>query len=228
MVLLSQMEIFSNIESRIEGAVQRGEDNVVQALDREMDPLLTEILQYRARDAMELHRQMRFITELIQRSPEDPARVLRLTRRLNELMQDYFLTGPLRVDEGQSSDLTPPFDPATESHARSPYHSEIARVAVISGEYRFLYCNARLAEDFRYKPGLMTGRSLLDFCSRAVFDREYRNHLDICLAGALREFNAASLSQQRDAPRFRVRLTPLRNMDRRISAAVMVMTRLEA
>lgn len=228
MVLLSQMEIFSNIESRIEGAVQRGEDNVVQALDREMDPLLDEILQYKARDPMELHRQMTFITDLIQRSPEDSARVLRLTRRLNELMQDYFLTGPLRLKEGEPSEPAPAFDTASKRQIHEHLQSDIARVAVVSSEYRFLYCNSRLAEDFHAKPELMAGRSILDFCNRSVFDSEYRNHLDICLAGALREFNAASLSGQRDAPLVRVRLTPLRNMDRRISGAVMVITQLEA
>lgn len=228
MVLLSQMEIFSNIESRIEGAVQRGEDSVVQALDREMDPLLDQILQYRARDPRELHQQMIFITDLIQRSPDDANRVLRLTRRLNELMQDYFLTSPMDLKDSEQNDRVPPLDGSAQSLIRDHHQLEIARVAVISSEYRFLYCNARMAEDFRYKPGLLAGRSILDFCSRAVFDADYRNHLDMCLAGAFREFDAASLTGRQDAPRMRVRLTPLRNMERRISGAVMILSGTDA
>lgn len=228
MVLLSQMEIFSNIESRIEGAVQRGDDSVVQALDREIDPLLDEILHYRPRDPNELHRQLSFITDLIQRCPEDSARVMRLTKHLKEKMQDYFLTVSPSSQESLAKDLAPSIDTALRDQQRVLSQAEIARVAVISSEYRFLYCNGRLAEDFLYKPGLLAGRSILEFCNRAVFDADYRSHLDMCLAGALREFRAANLTGGDGAAQMRVRLTPVRNIERRISGAVMVLSRLDA
>ena len=219
--MLSRMEIFSNIESQIERAVQLGEDKVVQALDREIDPLLEDILIYRAADTAELHKQLKFITDILVRRSDDAATVVRLSAKLSEIISHYFKGGQL-----------PSGDPATSAYVQIPLPpveapvandtQAVARVAVISADYRFLYCNAIMAEDLHFLPRQLVGKPLASFCNMAVFDEFYRNNLDMCLAGAFREFRASSLSTETARLQYHVRLTPLRNIERRITGSVMV------
>jgi len=76
--VLSRMEVFSNIESEIERAVQLGHDALIQSLDKEIAPILEEILRHRATNTMELMKQLKFITDLLVRRSDDAATVVRL------------------------------------------------------------------------------------------------------------------------------------------------------
>lgn len=217
-----EMEVFSNMESQIERAVQMGEDKIVQDLDREIHPVLESILAYRARNAVELQSQLKFITDLLGRRAECPATVQRLSAKLAQLMNQYFEEGQLRFREPfevPGFSLAPARAVARQEEVELP---SISRVAVISMDFRFLYCNAILSEDLRVTPRQIVGRPMGEVCDMSVVDTAYRPHLEMCMAGQFREFDAPCLTGLAGGPDYHVRLTPLRNIERRITGAVLV------
>lgn len=219
---MSRMEIFSNIESQIERAVQLGQDSLIQSLDREIDPLLEDILHVRPTDTVELMRQLKFITDLLVRRSDDAATVVRLSAKLSEMINYYFQEDRLRLREeragsGNAQSHTTPVDPMLEGAQTS-----VARVAVISTDFRFLYCNSVMAGDLHVSPQQLVGCPVSEFCNERVFQSSYRNHLDMALAGDFREFDAPCLTGEEGSQTYQVRLTPLRNIERRITGAVMV------
>lgn len=219
----TEMEVFSNMESQIERAVQLGQDKIVQDLDREIDPVLEAILAYRAKNAVELQRQLKFITDLLARRAECPATVQRLSAKLAELVNQYFEDGQLRFRETcdvASFSMVP--GRALAKPEEADLALSIARVAVISMDYRFLYCNAVLSEDLHVTPVQVIGRPISEVCNVSVVDTVYRSHLEMCMAGQFREFEAPCLTGMEGRPDYHVRLTPLRNIERRITGAVLV------
>lgn len=219
--LLSRLEVFSNIVSQIERAIQLGQDHIVEDLDREIDPILEDILLYKATNTAELHGQLKFITDLLVRRSDDAATVVRLSAKLSELIAHYFQDGKLRYgadDAARAPVMEIPLVTQGDQPAQAP---AVARVAVVSMDYRFLYCNAVMAEDLNRSPRTLVGRPVSEFCDMSVFESAYRTHLDMCFAGEFREFEAPSLAG-RSSGRFTIRLTPLRNIERRITGAVMV------
>lgn len=221
-ILLSHMEIFSNIESQIERAVQLGQDKVVQALDRQIDPVLEDILKYRATNTLELHKQLKFITDLLVRRSDDAATVVRLSAKLSEMISTYFQDGQLRFPNPLGVKGLAPVMGAVSETPPAAEALEVARVAVISMDYRFLYCNTVMAADLQLTSRQLVGRPITDFCSLSVLENDYQAHIDMCLAGSFREFKAPCLTGRNSLSVFRVRLTPLRNIERRITGAVLV------
>ncbi len=221
-LLLSRLEVFSNIESQIERAIQLGQDQVVEDLDREIDPVLEDILLYQATNTMELYKQLKFITDLLVRRSDDAATVVRLSAKMSELLSRYFHEGQLRLDRGlgvRPAVLTVPLAARADAVSAIP---SVARVAVVSMDHRFLYCNAVMAEELGTSARTLIGRPIGEFCDMSVFENFYRAHLDVCMAGDFREFEAPLLSGAGGAGPFHIRLTPLRNIERRITGAVMV------
>lgn len=219
--MLSRLEVFSNIESQIERAIQLGQDNVVEDLDREIDPVLEDIFLYKATNTMELYKQLKFITDLLERRSDDAATVVRLSAKMSELLARYFHEGQLRLDRGlgiRPSVLSVPLAARDEPATSSP---QMSRVAVVSMDQRFLYCNSVMADDLRATPRTIIGRPIGEFCNMEVFETYYRTHFDVCMAGDFREFRAPLLSGA-DGESFHIRLTPLRNIERRITGAVIV------
>lgn len=219
--MLSRMEVFSNIESEIERAVQLGQDALIQSLDKEIAPILEEILRCRATNTTELMKQLKFITDLLVRRSDDAATVVRLSAKLSEMITYYFQEERVRLREDHATMSAAPAPAAKPAEAEDG-QPMIARVAVISTDYRFLYCNSVMADDLCSSPRQLVGRPVGEFCSEAIFEEAYRRHLDMALAGDFREFEAPCLTGREDSPTYHVRLTPLRNIERRITGAVMV------
>lgn len=220
--MLSRLEVFSNIESQIERAIQLGQDNVVEDLDREIDPVLEDILVYKATNTLELYKQLKFITDLLVRRSDDAATVVRLSAKMNELLSRYFHEGQLRLDGGlgvRPAILTSSLAQRDNPMAAIP---AVSRVAVVSMDYRFLYCNTVMAEDLGASARTLIGRPISDVCAMDVFETHYRGHFEVCMAGDFREFAAPPLSGQGMPGAFHIRLTPLRNIERRITGAVIV------
>lgn len=219
--MLSRLEVFSNIESQIERAIQLGQDHVVEDLDREIDPVLDDILLYKATNTMELYKQLKFITDLLVRRSDDAATVVRLSAKMSELLSRYFHEGQLRLDRGlgiRPSVMSVPLVPRDDAAASSP---PLSRVAVVSMDHRFLYCNAVMAEDLGTTPRTLIGRPIGEFCNMEIFQSYYRTHFDVCMAGDFREFQAPLLSGA-EGEQYHIRLTPLRNIERRITGSVIV------
>lgn len=220
--MLSRVEVFSNIESQIERAIQLGQDNVVEDLDREIDPLLEDILLYKATNTMELFKQLKFITDLLERRSDDAATVVRLSAKMSELLSRYFHEGQLRLDRGlgiRPAVLTVPLAAREDDLGCVP---AVSRVAVVSMDQRFLYCNSVMAEDLGASPRTLIGRPIAEFVDMDVFESFYRPHFDVCMAGDFREFQAPLLSGGPGVDAFHIRLTPLRNIERRITGSVIV------
>lgn len=220
--MLSRMEVFSNIESEIERAVQLGQEALIQSLDREIDPLLEEILRFRATDTVELMRQFKFITDLLVRRSDDAATVVRLSAKLSEMINYYFQEDRLRLREERAVPDNALMRAADAERMQEGPQPSVARVAVISTDYRFLYCNSVMAGDLHSSPRQLVGCPVSEFCNEEVFQSIYRDHLDMALAGDFREFDAPCLTGEEGSPTYQVRLTPLRNIERRITGAVMV------
>ncbi len=219
--MLSRMEVFSNIESEIERAVQLGQDSLIQSLDKEIAPILEDILRFRATNTTELMKQLKFITDLLVRRSDDAATVVRLSAKLSEMITYYFQEERVRLREDHATMAVVTF-PETSPTGSEDSQPTIARVAVISTDYRFLYCNSVMADDLCSTPRQLVGRPVGEFCNEAIFEEAYRCHLDMALAGDFREFEAPCLTGCENCPTYHVRLTPLRNIERRITGAVMV------
>ncbi|WP_182307137.1 hypothetical protein [Ciceribacter thiooxidans] len=71
-------------------AVRVGDDRLVRLLDRELDPLVAAVLDYRASDLREIHQQLRFVSDLIREDADDRSCVTRHAGVLSDLLDRYF------------------------------------------------------------------------------------------------------------------------------------------
>ncbi|WP_348626962.1 hypothetical protein [Rhizobium sp. SEMIA4064] len=72
--MLALFHAFSMKCTQIQRAIKLGDDELVGSLDRELEPLVTAILAYKATSLLEMYMQLQFMSNLIREESDDRSR----------------------------------------------------------------------------------------------------------------------------------------------------------
>lgn len=182
--LLALFEAFSLKCRQLQQAIRAGDDRVVRLLDRELEPLIGVVVDYRAECTQEMHQQLRFINSLIREDADDRSCVLKHSAMLSVLLERYFgaddtLAEPMIVCLDEA--VTVPSDDIFLNEAVLKCLPDL--VSVVTRDYRYLYCNPAHAEHFHLAPFDVVGRHVSELFGSVWFEIGARRSFDICFTG---------------------------------------------
>lgn len=207
-------------------AVTAGDDDLVSILDKELEPLVDEILAYHAQTREELQKQLQFLNSLMRDEADDKASVIRRTATMSGLIDRYFM------NDGKHPQLvsaTPRIEkPLANQEPEQPLLNEAIldglpdRVGVITTDYRYLYTNQANAAYLGRTPLSMVGAHVSEFIGDEGFYAQAKPAFDRCFAGEEVDYVHHGCLASRTFET-RCRLTPLRSNKRQIIGAVMML-----
>lgn len=221
--LLPLFEAVSLKNVQLQQAIRIGDDRLVRLLDRELDPLIAAVVNYKAADTHEIHLQLRFMSSLIREDADDKSCVVRHAAVLSVLLDRYFGDEGSRMDQLRESkaDLgaVPHMFGDDNLLNESILNSLPEQVAVITTDYRYLYSNPAHAEFTKCRPLDLIGRHVADYMGDADFETITRSNLDRCFDG---EAVSYTFWRREEGQRTLVccQMTPFRTHDGKIIGAV--------
>lgn len=182
--LLALFEAFSLKCRQLRQAIRAGDDRIVRLLDRELEPLIGAVIDYRAQCTQEVHQQLRFINSLIREDADDRSCVLKHSAMLAVLLDRYFGS-----DDTLGEPMTVCLDEAVTAPSDDIFLNETVLkclpdlVSVVTLDYRYLYCNPAHAEYFHLAPFDVVGRHVSELFGSAWFEISARRSFDDCFSG---------------------------------------------
>lgn len=221
--LRAMFEAVSLKNVQLQQAIRSGNDQLVRVLDREIDPLISALISYRATDLDDIYLQMRLLTKFLREDADDRTCVLRHASMLSLLVERYF--GPKRIQET-------PMPPVGEHHPRLDGDDEQLneailnnlpeRVAVVTCDYRYLFANTAMAGMLGKRQIELIGRSVFDLGLAVGSDENVRQALDQAFAGRSGSF-VVKMSVQMGVSTVPGRFSPLIAADGSISGAILTL-----
>lgn len=228
--MLGLFETFALKRMQLKHAVIAGDDDLVCLLDKELEPIIDDIVAYRATTREDVHKQLQFINSLIRDEADDKGNVLRRTAAVSALI-DRYLMGDGKQQERPIAE--PRIGrPAVNQSPEQPLLNEAIldglpdRVGVITTDYRYLYTNNANAKYLGRTAFSMVGSHVSEFIGDEGFQLQAKPAFDKCFAGEKVDY----VHHGRFASRVfetRCRLTPLRSGNDHIIGAVMVLQPVE-
>lgn len=221
-MLLPMFEAVTMKSQQLEQAIRSGNDELVRLIDREIDPLISAVVEYRARNPSEIQQQLRFVSSLIREYADDRACVVRTSAILNVLIERYFGGEQSASLEGIACGLPMTRQAGDDSLLNESILDNIpVRVAVITRDYRFLLGNAAEAEFYGIRGFELIGRHVAEFIGHDVFENKARLLLDRCFDGDVFDFHY-QCDRSKGNKRIYCRMKPLRGQRGNIVGAVVV------
>lgn len=220
--LLPLFEAVSMKSVQLQQAIRVGDDRLVRLLDRELDPLISAVVNYRAADMREIHLQLRFVGNLIREDADDRSCILRHAATLSILLDRYF------GSETETSGDVPTDAPKVLGLVEDDLLNESIlnnlpdRVAVITLDHRYLYANPAHASFVGSTPLDLVGRRIFDFLGDIEAGVAIEKNLDRCFAGERVDSSYFHREESR-CSMMRCRLTPLRTPRGEVIGAVMML-----
>lgn len=227
--LRAMFEAVSLKNLQLQQAVRSGNDQLVRVLDREIDPLLSALISYRATDLDDIYLQMRLLTKFLREDADDRSCVLRHASMLSILVERYF--GPKRVQDVPRPNLSDfrmqQSDGDDQQLNESILNNLPERVAVVTCDYRYLFANTAMAAMLGTRQMELIGRSIFDFGLTSSGHAWLQNALDQAFAGGSGSF-VATLSVDHGPKMVRGRFSPLKAGDGSISGAILTLGEMES
>jgi PAS domain-containing protein len=193
-ILLALFHAFSTKCAQMRRAVTDGDDELACSLDRELGPLFTQIVEYRASSTLEIYMQLQFIGNFIRDEADDRSSVIRNVQALSVLVDRYFAGSDEPAPDSLVALPAMKADPYAEEFDRGRLLNDTIldslpdRVFVLTRDYRFLYSNVANGEYLNLKPIELIGRHAVEFVGHENFARRTKPNLDACLAGEKVEY----------------------------------------
>jgi PAS domain S-box-containing protein len=221
--LRSLSEAVSLKNRQLQQAIRSGNDDLVRVLDREIGPLLTDLVSYRATDIDDIYLQMHLVTSLIREDADDRSCVLRHASMLALLVERYF--GPRRGHAAPP--LNAQFDVGIAGDGDDEMLNETIlnnlpeRIAVVTRDYRYLFANPPMASMLGASQMDLIGQSVLELCLEPETRQAMREALDAAFAGRSGAVSTVFRLRAEGAVMLRTRYSPLRSAHGLISGAVL-------
>lgn len=207
---------------QLQQAIRSGDDQLVRLLDRELAPLISEVVEYRASNNREIHLQLRFVSSLIREDADDRSCVVRNSTILSVLLDRYFGSTTVSDVAGFHVDVVNPSLGDDGLLNESILNALPDMVAVVTTDYRYLYANAAHADSLKRSPMELVGRHVSEFMEKGLFEDMARERLDRCFRGECVDYVYIRREDSRGLF-VRCRMSPLKGHEGRIVGAVMTM-----
>lgn len=206
-------------------AVDQGQDDLVRLVDRELEPIISDILSYQADTPDEVHTQLQFLATLIREEADDKAAVIRRATAMSSLLDRYILGGT--VPDSSMPRLAQARPSIQDIYDQSLFNEAILeslpdRVGVITRDYRYLFTNQVNARVLNKSPLAMIGCHVAEFIGDESFSTQAKPAFDRCFAGEKIDYVHHGSRNKRDFAT-RCRMTPLRASNNQIMGAVIVL-----
>ncbi len=206
-------------------AVRVGDDRLVRLLDRELDPLISAVMDHRASCTHEIYQQLRFVSGLIREDADDRSCVTRHAGTLSALLDRYFGDEEKRQVKGSiGPSRTTALDGDDDLFNESILNTLSEQVAVVTTDYRYLYANPAHASILKRRQIEIVGRHVAEFMPGSHFEDFTRTRLDRCFAGETLSFNFSYRPWGRDGSAC-CTMTPFSGNDGRVVGAVVLIRR---
>ncbi|MGL4197275.1 MAG: PAS domain-containing protein, partial [Allorhizobium sp.] len=215
--LRAMFEAVSLKNLQLQQAIRSGNDQLVRVLDREIDPLLSALISYRATDIDDVYLQMRLLTKFLREDADDRSCVLRHASMLSLLVERYF--GPKRTQDAPRPNMAEnrgQGDGDDEQLNEAILNNLPERVAVVTCDYRYLFANTAMAAMLGMRQIELIGRSIFDFGLAPAGQGWLQDALDKAFAGGSGSF-VATLSGDPAPNMVQGRFSPLKAGDGSIS-----------
>ena len=182
--LRAMFEAVSLKNLQLQQAIRSGDDQLVRVLDREIDPLISALISYRATDFDDIYLQMRLLTKFLREDADDRSCVLRHASMLSLLVERYF--GPKRIQETPMPAVpegSRPMGGDDEQLNEVILNNLPERVAVVTCDYRYLFANTAMAGMLGKRQIELIGRSVFELGLARDDDDALRYALDQAFAG---------------------------------------------
>lgn len=226
--LLGFFEAFSLKCTQLKQAVASGDDDLVRLLDKELEPMIADILSFRAQTREAAHMQLQFLNGLIRDEADDRSSVTRRSAAMSMLIDRYF--GP-SGDEGEAFQRAFPhlknnqsaFEPADQPLLNEAILDSLPdRVAVITRDYRYLFANQANARFLNRTALSLVGCHVSDLVGVKSFEALAKPAFDKCFRGETVDYVHVGCRASK-AFSTRCRMTPLRGVNQDIIGAVVVL-----
>lgn len=228
-ILLELFRAFSLRCAQIEEAIRLGDDGRVEALDRDIQPLVEAILACRASSLIEVYMQLQFVSYLIAQDADDGAFVTQYAAVLSYLLDRYFgaHAPDWRVPLPDMKLRPPPaYVPDTDNGQflnAAILQTLPDRVAVLTKDYRYLYSNPANCAHLGKNAMQLIGRHIVEFIGEERFADEVKEKLDACFDGVPADYTYA-----RDERHNRCRMVPLHDAAKKVIGALITIQNLGA
>lgn len=208
---------------QLQQAIRSGDDQLVRILDREIGPLISEVVDYRAVSRTEIHQQLRFVSSLIREDADDRSCVVRNSTILAVLLDRYFGSNPGPAMPDIPTRMSTSGIAGDDGLLNEAILDALPdMIAVVTSDYRYLYANTAHAAALRCKPFDLVGRPVMQFIGERMFEDSVRARLDLCFMGE----DVGYFNLYGEAGRglvARCRMSPLRTRDGHVVGAVVSM-----
>lgn len=224
------IDLFWSKYEELRQAIDREDEKMTAALDRELDPLMLAILGSAEGNAASIQLQFRFALDLLNEEADDRSCVRRNAHLLQTLVERYL--GPaVATAVPDAADA----EAGAEANDGSPIDEAIAtgilddkllnrisdRIIVVAPGYRILYSNDTNAKRLDVAREELVGRHLGEFVGLHRFRNEWKPNLDRCFEG---ENTAVTYADEVDGETvvMRCRMSPFTRSSTLIGALVVI------
>ena len=183
-MLSGLIQQFESLANELTIAVRCGHEAEVQALDLQLQRLIGRIFAVHARSRGDISAQIGFFNRLAVRDCDDGVSVRRYTGMMTALFHRYLEpdAGARPGPRAKTQHLLPNgYDPSVHEMLLD---SVPERVAVISLDFRYIYCNAPNAAFHAKRPADFIGKHLSEIVGEESFRKRGKPRLEQCFAGA--------------------------------------------
>lgn len=206
-------------------AIRHGDDQLVTVLDREIEPLINRIVNYRAGSSRERFLQLHLICELVREDAGDRPGVRRNMEILTVLLERYFSADKGALDPASQGCR---LDGSGEGGADDPtFHQALIdampdSVLAVTADHRVIYANAAAAFRHGVNPMAMVGRHIRDFVGRDRQAAEISEAIDACLGDSGRSFSFRSSPSGLADPDLRTIVRAIPTQGRRMGCVLVI------
>lgn len=223
-MLSALIQKFDQLGNELLFAVRSGDEDEINRVDAQLQPLTRRIFEHDAHDHSEIMAQIAFFNRLAMKNCEDDSSVRRYTTMMSTLFVRY-----LKPNTEQTP-FDPELDPNSLRDGYDPALHELVldsipeRVAVFDLDYRYIYCNKRNADFHNMRPSDFIGKHLLELIDRERFRTRAKPRMDQCFGGARISYSYEMPDAHGRLFEVNCRMTPLIGPDSSIAGAVLVLT----
>ncbi|WP_275750678.1 PAS domain-containing protein [Hoeflea sp. YIM 152468] len=223
-MLSALIERFEKLSKDLVLSVRRGDETDINMLDARLKPLTRRIFDFRARNCSEVITQIGFFNQLCMHNSEDDSSVRRYTAMVAELSNRY-----RDVVDCAETDL-PKFPKIPLSDGYDPSVQDMIldsvpeRVAVVSRDYRYIYCNQRNADFHDKRPCDFIGKHMVEMIGVNRFQSRAGPRIDQCFSGASVSYTYEISDRSGQMFEVDCRMTPMTGLDKSIAGAIIILT----